>query len=480
MLDGMGDVVDHPPRVSGSGVGSCPGQPEADSYTRLVAHQIPEVRFARSGSTDLAYQVLGEGPPDILIMVGWVSHLEVLWELPEARHFIERLAGMGRLVLFDKRGTGLSDRPPTIAGIEEMVPDVLAIMDEVGMEEAVLVGWTDAAIIALMVAAEHPERVKALVLGEVLATATPDVEHPWAPDPENMEALARTLELGNWGQAIMLPILAPSVAGDERITSWFRRLERMSATPGMAADLLRRTMSTDVRGLLPRVTVPTLVLHRKDAPLIPADAPRWLAEHLPDARYVEVPGDEIPGYLGDVDALMDEVEEFLLGTRVGAFHESRVLTILFSDVVGSTERAASVGDRRWRGLLDTHRAEARRLLTRYRGREMNTTGDGFLITFDTPTPGIRFALALADASRSAGLQTRIGLHSGEVMVHDDDIAGLAVHIAARVAATASPDQVLVSQTIRDLVIGSDFELVSVGAHQLKGVPGTWELFRVAD
>lgn len=480
MFDGMGEVVDHQPRVSVWETASSGYYLEAHSYTPLVAHQIPEIRFARSGSTDLAYQVLGQGPPDILIMVGWVSHLEVLWELPEAQHFMERLAGMGRLVLFDKRGTGLSDRPPTITGIEEMVPDVLAIMDEVGMEEAVLVGWTDAAIIALMVAAAHPERVTALVLGEVLATATPDEEHPWAPDPENMEALAQTLELGNWGQATMLPILAPSVAGDERITSWFRRLERMSATPSMAADLLRRTMSTDVRELLPRVTAPTLVLHRKEAQLIPADALRWLAEHLPDARYVEVPGDEIPGYLGDVDALMDEVEEFLIGTRVGAFHESQVLTVLFSDVVGSTERAATVGDRRWRSLLDTHRAEARRLLARYRGREMNTTGDGFLITFDTPTPAIRFALALCDASRSAGLQTRIGLHSGEVMVHDDDIAGLAVHIGARVAANASPDEVLISQTVRDLVIGSAFDLVSVGSHQLKGVPGTWELFRVAD
>lgn len=439
---------------------------------------VPEVRFARSGTVDLAYQVIGEGPPDIVVMIGWVSHLEVLWELPEVRSFLERLAGMGRVVLFDKRGTGLSDRPPTVATSEEMVPDVLAIMDEVGMEEAVIVGWTDAAVIALMVAAQHPGRVKALVLGEVLATATPDEEHPWSPDPEAMEALAETLELGTWGQAIMLPILAPSVAGDERILAWFRKLERTSATPTMAADLLRRTMSTDVRHLLPRVTAPSLVLHRADATLIPSQAPRWLAEHLPDARYVEVPGDEIPGYLGDVDSLMDEVEEFLIGTRVGGFHHSRVLTVLFSDVVGSTERAASVGDRRWRSLLDTHRAEARRILARYRGREMNTTGDGFLITFDTPTPAIRFALALRDASNSAGLQIRVGLHSGEVAVRDDDISGLAVHVGARVAAVASGDEVLVSQTVRDMVIGSDFEMVSAGAHQLRGVPGTWELFRV--
>jgi class 3 adenylate cyclase/pimeloyl-ACP methyl ester carboxylesterase len=443
-----------------------------------MPHQPPEIRFARSGTVDLAYQVVGQGPPDIVVMIGWVSHLEVLWELPEVAAFLERLAGMGRVVIFDKRGTGLSERPSDVGSIGDIVPDVLAIMDEVGMDEAVLVGWVDAAVAALMVAKAHPDRVKALVLGEVLATAHPDEEHPWTPDPEMIEAVADTLELGTWGQGVMLQILAPSVADDERILSWFRKLERMSATPKMAADLLRRLLSADVRDLLPNITAPALVLHRKDAPLIPPEAPRWVAEQLPHGRYVEVPGDEIPGYLGDVDALMDEVEEFLIGTRVGAFQESRVVTIVFSDVVGSTERVATVGDRRWRVLLDTHRSEARQLVARYRGREMNTTGDGFLIIFDTPTLAIRFGRALCDAARSAGLQTRVGIHSGEVMLHDDDITGLAVHIAARVSALAPPDEVVISQTVRDMVIGSEFAVESLGRHELKGVPGTWEQFRV--
>lgn len=440
---------------------------------------VPEVRFTRSGDVDLAYQVVGEGPIDILAMIGWVSHLEVLWELAECRRFIERLAGMGRVALFDKRGLGLSDRPPHVGNTEEMVPDALAVMDAVGMERAAIVGWVDAAAIAVTVAARHPDRVSALVLGEVLASSTADDEHPWALDPVPIGAIADVIEDGLWGQGILLPLVAPSVADDERIAGWWRKLERMSATPSMAANLLRRSVAIDIRPLLPRVAAPTLLLHRKDSSLIPAQGMRWMAGQLEQARYVEVPGDETPGFLGDVDRLMDEVEEFLLGTRVGAAVDRRVATVLFSDVVGSTERAASVGDRAWSGLLETHRAEARRLLARYGGREMNTAGDGFLIVFDGPTSAIQCALALCEASRQAGLEVRVGLHSGEIVFEANDVVGMAVHIGARVAALASPGQVVVSQTVRDMVIGSRFEFDPLGRHVLKGVPGEWEIFRVA-
>jgi class 3 adenylate cyclase len=359
-----------------------------------------------------------------------------------------------------------------------MVPDVLAVMDAAGMTTAALVGWFDAAAICVNVAATHPDRVSSLVLGEALATNKPDHEHPWVPDPEAIEAVAGVIEQGMWGQAILLPLVAPSVTDDERIVSWFRKLERMSATPSMAANLLRRTLATDLRPLLPAVTAPALVLHRRDSPLMPAEGMRWLAEHLPNGRYVEVPGDETPGYLGDVDALTDEIEEFLIGTRVGSAVDRRVATVLFSDVVGSTERAAGVGDRVWSGLLESHRAAVRRLLTRYGGREMNTAGDGFLIVFDSPTPAIECALAMSQASRSAGLEIRVGLHSGEVVFEDDDVSGMAVHIGARVAALADPGEVVVSQTVRDMVIGSRFALAPRGPHELKGVPGTWELFVV--
>lgn len=412
-------------------------------------------------------------------MIGWVSHLEVLWELPEVRHFIERLAGMGRVVLFDKRGTGLSDRPP-ITSLEEMVPDVLAIMDAIEMERSVLVGWSDAAALSLMVAAAHPDRVRALVLGEVLATGTPDATHPWGVNPEAMDALIRSLELGSWGQGVMLSVLAPSLAGDERILAWFRRLERMSATPTVAADLLRRIMATDVRSLLQGIETPALLVHRRDAQLIPAEAMQWLATALPNGRYAGVPGDQITGYLGDVDALMDEIEEFLHGTRLGSTASRRVASVLFSDVVGSTMKSAEVGDRVWQQLLESHRLEVRRLLGRWGGREIDTAGDGFLATFDSPTRAIRCGVAMCATSREGGLEIRVGIHAGEVVFETDDITGIAVHIGARVMSLAGPGEVLVSQTVRDLVIGSDIGLESRGRRELKGVPGLWEVFAVEE
>jgi class 3 adenylate cyclase/pimeloyl-ACP methyl ester carboxylesterase len=449
-------------------------------YGPAIAHIVArsEIRFTRSGPVDLAYQVIGEGPLDIVVAIGWVSHLEVLWEFPEVAHFLDRLAGMGRVVIFDKRGTGLSDRPPGVPTYEQMVTDVVAVMDAAGIDRAVMVGWVDAATLAIYTAVLHPDRVRAIVLGETMATAAPDDEHPWGPDPAVIEAVAEAIETGAWGHAILLPLIAPSVAGDERVMAWFRRLETMAATPSMAANMLRLTLSTDVRPILARVRAPALVLHRRDAPFMPSAGVRWLADHLPDGRYVEVPGDELPGYLGDIDALMDEIEEFLLGTRVGAGASRRVVTIMFSDVVGSTEHAADVGDRRWHGLLETHRTGMRRLLARYGGAEIDTAGDGFLTTFESPTACIRCAMELAGASRSSGLSVRIGIHAGEVVSRRDGITGLAVHIGARIAAAADHDEVLISQTVRDLVIGSGFELESHGRHSLKGVPGTWELFAV--
>jgi class 3 adenylate cyclase/pimeloyl-ACP methyl ester carboxylesterase len=413
-------------------------------------------------------------------MIGWVSHLEMLWELPETRRFVERLAGMGRVVLFDKRGTGLSDRPSDQPSPVDMVPDALAVMNAAGMDSAVLVGWVDAATVALQVAALHPERVKALVLGEALATSQPDADHPWGLNEDITNAAADAIEMGGWGQAVLLPMIAPSLADDERIRTWFMRLERMSATPSMAANLLRRVLMTDVRDLLPQVTAPTLVLHRRDSMFIPAPGIQWLADHLPDGRYVEVEGDEVPGYFGDVDTLMDEIEEFLLGTRTGRDETRRVLTILYSDLVDSTSTAASLGDDRWRNVLNDHLREARRLMGQYAGRELNNAGDGFLIGFDSPSAAIRYGFALIDASRRQGLEVRVGIHSGEIAVLDNDVAGLALHVGARVAALAGAGEVWVSRTVRDLLFGSGLVFTSTGHHHLKGVSGEWELFRVGE
>lgn len=441
---------------------------------------VPDIKFTRSGTVDIAYQLVGDGPLDIVLMIGWVSHLEVLWELPEARRFVERFAAMGRVVLFDKRGTGLSDRPSDQPSAADMVPDALAVMDAVGMESAVLVGWVDAAAVAIQVAALHPERVSALVLGEALATSQPDDEHPWGLNQEVTNAVADAVEMGGWGEAVLFPLIAPSLSGDERIHNWFRRLERMSATPSMASNLLRRTLTSDLRALLPQVTAPAVVLHRRDSMFIPAEGVRWLADHLPDGRYVEVDGDEVPGYLGDVDALMDEVEDFLLGRRSGGDGNRRVLTILYSDLVESTARAAALGDDRWGNLLEDHRREARRLMAQHSGRELNNAGDGFLVGFESPSAAVRYGLALIDASSRQGLEVRVGVHSGEIALTYGEPTGLALHVGARVGALAGTGEVWVSRTVRDLLVGSELRFISTGEHSLKGVPGEWELFRVGE
>ena len=439
----------------------------------------PEIRYTRSGDVDLAYQVFGEGPIDIVCIIGWVSHLDALWELPEVAHYFDRLAAMGRVLVFDKRGTGLSDRPAEVPTYEQLVDDTIAMMDAVGMERAVLVGWVDTAALAVTLAAKHPDRVRALVLGELLASSIPDDDFPWGVDPVVMRGVIHSIESGAWGQATMLPLVAPSAARDERIVAWLRRFERMSATPSMAANILRLNNTTDVRPLLGRVSVPALVLHRRDAPFIPGEALAWLADRLPDGRYVEVPGDEVPGYLGDIDSLMDEIEDFLLGTRTGAASTRRVATVLFSDVVGSTHRAAEVGDWRWHQLLEEHRRAVRDLVARYGGTEVDTAGDGFLLSFDSPSTAIRCALAMSDVSRANGLDVRIGLHAGEVVRQGDQITGLAVNIGARVGSAAGPGEVLTSHTVRDLVIGSGFRFSSRGEEELRGVPGRWELFAVS-
>jgi class 3 adenylate cyclase/pimeloyl-ACP methyl ester carboxylesterase len=440
--------------------------------------EIPEVRFTRSGDVDLAYQLIGSGGIDIVLMIGWVSNLEVLWELAECRNFLQRLGRLGRVALFDKRGTGLSDRPSRLGSIEASVPDVLAVMDAAGMERAVMVGWIDAAAIALQCAARHPQRVAGLVLGEMPATMVPDAYHPWSPDAETLGRVASALEQGAWGEGLLLSRLAPSAAADERISAWFRKLERSSATPSMAAELLRRVLTVDSRPILHQIDVPALVVHRAEAAFAPRESLRWLADHLPQGRYLELPGDEVPGFLGDVDGLMDEIEDFLLGTRVTGSRDRRLLTVMFTDVVGSTEQVAALGARRWQGLLAELREQTRRSIASYGGREVDTAGDGFFITFDTPRPALQCATAVRRAGAGLGLRQRIGIHAGEVLAEGGSLTGMTVHIGARVCAAAPPDGILVSQTVRDVMVGSEFDFDTAGRHRLKGVPGEWELLRL--
>ena len=437
-----------------------------------------ETRYAKSGGLNIAYQVAGEGPFDLIWVPGWISNVEASWEVPEYAHFLHRLASFSRLILFDKRGTGLSDpvgldRLPTL---EERMDDVRAVLDAVGSEQAALVAASEGGNLSVLFAATHPERVRALVLMAVYAKRLWSEDYPWAPTPEAREQEHEALER-DWGGDMDISSLAPSVSDQakRRIATFFRR----SASPGAAVALNRMNTLIDTRPVLPTVSVPTLVLQRRDDRSVNAEEGRWIASRIPGAKYVELPGDEHLAWVGDTDPLLDEVEEFLTGVRRGPEPERILATILFTDIVASTELAARLGDSRWRELLASHHATVRRELERWRGREVDTAGDGFHIAFDGPARGIRCALAIRDALRPLGLEIRAGLHTGECELVGEKLEGIAVHTGARVAALADAGEVLVSSTVKDLVAGSGIEFEERGEHELKGVPGPWRLYAVS-
>jgi class 3 adenylate cyclase len=437
----------------------------------------PETWFTRAGDADLAYQVFGAGPLDIVGTFGWVSHLEAMWELPESARFLERLAAMGRVIWYDKRGTGMSERVPEPSSLEVMADDVVAVMDAAGSERAVVLGWLEAGAVSLTVAARHPERVRAVVAGETLAVGRPVDDHVWGLDPDLIEGIARSIEGGGWGQGHVLAVAAPSVADDPRIQRWWRRLERLASTPSMAANLLRTNLAVDLRPHLHAVQAPVLLLHRRGVSLLPEAALRWLADQLPDARLVLVEGSDVAANLSDPDQICDEIEDFLLGTRAGGASDLAVRTVLFLDLVGSTDRVAAIGDAGWRDLLDSHRRDVRRLLGRYGGVEVDTAGDGFLASFTSPSRAVRCAAEAVAETEALGLGLRAGLHTAEVRVRGDAVVGVGVHVGARIGALADHGEVYVSSTVRDLTLGSGLVFTSVGEHELRGVPGRWEVLR---
>ena len=441
--------------------------------------QPPETRFTRAGDVDIAYQVVGSASQlDLVFVPGWVSHLEVMWELPEFARFLDRLAAMGRLILFDKRGTGLSDRVAGMATLEQRADDIAAVMDAAGSARAAIIAWGEGAAIAAMFAAAHPDRVTALVLGTLPVKVT-DGQRPLIPDPALLRELSTAVETG-WGQAILVPLLAPSRTDDTRFLSWYRRWERLSSTPSAAAATLRWAMEFDLGPVLPAIQARTLIVHRTGNALFDAESVRTAAKMIPDARCAELPGaDELP-YVGDSDALLDVIQEFLTGAKGTPDLDRSLATVLFTDIVGSTQKADQLGDRRWRDLLDEHHARIRRLLERFRGIEVDTAGDGFFATFDGPARAVRSACAIRDAVRDIGIEIRAGLHTGEVERREALVTGLAVHAGARVAALAQPSEVLVTSTVQMLVLGSGISFTGRGRHKLKGVPGQWELFAVAD
>jgi pimeloyl-ACP methyl ester carboxylesterase len=445
-----------------------------------------ETRYAKSGEVSIAYQAMGEGPVDLVLVPGFMSNVELAWEEPGVVSFYERLASFCRLIVFDKRGTGLSDRVAGVAPLETRMDDARAVMDAVGSERAALIGYSEGSSLAALFATTYPERTAGLIMyGSFFAW-------DWMAEgrfPTRHESVRRALEeIGQrWGTPDYCDELlendAPSMLDDEDFRRWYANRLRLSASPAAAVALQRMNVDTDTRALLPSIRVPTLILHRVGDRNVDVKNARYAAEHIPGAKYVELAGDDHLPSVGDSQRIVDEIRSFLIGIWESGGWEApepdRVLaTILFTDIVGSTAKAAELGDRAWLEVVEQHHTIVRRHLARFRGRELDTAGDGFFATFDGPARAIRAAVAIADAVKNLGIEIRAGLHTGECELVDGKTAGIAVHIGARVAALAGSDDVLVSRTLKDLVAGSEIEFDDRGVHELKGVPGEWELFAV--
>jgi pimeloyl-ACP methyl ester carboxylesterase len=437
----------------------------------------PEVRFARSGEIDIAYQVLGDGPTDLVVVLGAFTHLHVLWEEPRYRRWCERLAEFTRVILFDKRGMGLSDRVPA-GTLEERMEDVRAVMDAAGSRQAVLLGVSEGGPMSIVFAATYPERTRALVLAgaEVKEETTEDWPYGEATLAEHEEFLPTIPD--RWGKGLGVATIWPSAGLDPAVQAWWGRLQVASATPRIAEQVMRIAFEIDVRAVAPTVRVPTLIVHAVGDRVCHIGNARWLAEHVPGARLVELDGDDHAPWGTGGDVLVEEVRELVTGAREAAEPDRVLATVLFTDIVGSTEEARRRGDAGWADLLERHHERVRGELERYRGREIDTAGDGFLASFDGPARGIRCALAVRESVGALGLGVRAGLHTGECEVVSGRLRGIAVHIGARVAAQARAGEVLVSQTVRDLVAGSGIALEDRGLHALKGLDEEWRLFAV--
>ena len=437
----------------------------------------PETRYARLQGDRIAYQVLGEGPPDLVLTPGSFGHLDIAWEDPGITLFCRTLASFCRLIVFDRRGTGLSDPlpPDPLPPWESYAEELAAVLDVVGAERAALLSEIDAGPTAIFFATTQPERTSALILSHTTARLVAADDYPIGIPPEVAEALLIQIDQ-LWGSEAMAAMLAPSRAGDERFRRWFGKMVRAGASPRAAQRLLRAFMEVDVRPALPLIQAPTLVMHRRDSQLIPAEHGRYLAEHIPRARLVELAGTDATIFWESPDLALDHVEAFLAGVRRVAAPTRVLATVLFTDIVGSTEQANRLGDRRWRELLNVHDEVAQQVVEEFGGQLIKTIGDGILATFDGPGRAIRCAAALRDELAGIGVQIRAGLHTGEVELRGGDVGGIAVHIAARVMAATQPGDILASRTVRDLVVGSDITMVDHGTQPLKGVEGTWQLF----
>jgi class 3 adenylate cyclase len=437
----------------------------------------PETTYAWLGRDRIAYQVLGQGPPDLVMTGASLGHLDIAWEDPGLALFLRSLASFSRVILFNRRGTGASDPlpPDPLPPWESYAEELAAVLDAVGSQRTAILAELDAA--AIFFAGTRPERTSALILVHTSAKGVASPDYPIGVPPEAAEALLAQFDQ-LWGTEAMAAMLVPSRAEDARFRRWFAKAQRTSLNPRAAQPYLRAMMDVDVRSILPLVQAPTLILHRRDVQSFSVEEGRYLAEHIPEARLVELPGADATLAWETPELALDLIQQFLTGVH-RPIEPNRVLaTVLFSDIVASTERAGRLGDRRWRELLNVHDELARRLVEEFGGRLVKMTGDGLLATFDGPGRGIRCAAALRDELGGIGVQLRVGLHTGEVELRDGDVGGIAVHIAARVMAAAGPGEILTSKTVRDLIVGSDIVLDDRGTHPLRGVEGTWQLFAV--
>ena len=430
-------------------------------------------RYAKNGDISVAYQVFGEGDVDLVMVPGFISHIENYWAEPRWAQWLRKLGGFSRVILFDKQGTGLSDRSSKAPGMDERMDDVRAVMDAVGIEKAAIFGISEGGSLATLFAASHPDRSQALILYGAFAQFT-----SWFPTQEALEGLFQYIDSA-WGSGESLPMFAPTMKDDLALKEWWGKFERLGGSPGAAKKIMHLNSQIDITDILPTVNVPTLVIHRKDDVTVNVEGGRLLAERIPNAKYVELSGvDHLPMVGENPNQILDEMAQFLTGEWQPIETERILATVLFTDIVDSTKLAAEMGDQRWRDLLERHHSLVRGELNRFRGQEVDTAGDGFFATFDGPARGIHCACAIRNSVSSLGITIRVGLHTGECEVMGDKVSGIAVHIGARVMNKADPGEVLVSSTVKDLVAGSGLHFNDRGKYALKGIPGEWRLFLV--
>jgi len=439
----------------------------------------PETRYARSPEGHVAYQVVGDAPRDLVFVSSWVNNVEVMWEGPSLARFLRRLSTFSRLICFDKRGTGVSDPVPlnALPTLEQWCDDVRVVMGAVGSQRAALLGHAPGGQMAMLFAATFPQQTTALILVDSCARTLRDIDYPWGYPPRFLTQLCALAE-ERWGTAASLDVSAPSVAHDDSFKRWYARYERLSMGPKAAAAMYAAFAERDLRSVLSSISVPTLVLHRAGNRFAPVGHGRYLAHNIPGAKYVELPGTDHIVHVGDQDAMLGEIEEFLTGVRSPTETDRALATIMFTDIVGSTEQAIARGDREWRELLDHHDSLVKQQLERFRGRLLRSTGDGILAIFDGPARAIQCAVAIRNGVNNLGISIRTGLHTGEVQARGDNVDGIAFHIGARVSALAQGGEVLVSSTVKDLVAGSGLLFTDRGSHGLKGLPGEWRVFAV--